>query len=138
MTEPSRDYSAESLQLAREMLRDAKLLLEEGSLRSAVDRAYYSMFHAVRALLYRLDLSIPRTHAALRNLFGRHFLTTGKLPKELGRWLGEAFRLRQQSDYEIRAPLAEDRVRKTIEHAEAFVEAVEKSAGRADSSSSES
>lgn len=88
------------------------------------------MFHAVRALLYRLNLPIPKTHTGLRNLFGQHFLTTGELPKELGRWLGEAFRLRQQSDYEIRAPLAEDRVRKTIERTEAFVEAVEKYASR--------
>src|SRR5437016_7197977 len=94
MTEPSKDYTTESLRLAREMLRDANLMLENDSYRSAIDRAYYAMFHAVRAALHKEGVEIPKTHAGLRNLFGQHFLTTGKLPKDLGRSLGQTFRLR--------------------------------------------
>ena len=38
-------------QRAREALRDARLLLAEGSLTGAINRFYYAAFYAARALL---------------------------------------------------------------------------------------
>ena len=52
MTESSKTFTTESLRIAREMLLDARLMLERESYRSAVDRSYYAMFHAVRAALH--------------------------------------------------------------------------------------
>ena len=124
MMEPSSDYATESLRLAREMLRDAKFMLQQQSYRSAADRAYYAMFHAVRAALYKDRVEIPKTHAGLRNLFGQHFLLVGKLPPDVGRWLGEAFRLRQQGDYEVLTHVAKETVEGTVINAEKFVELV--------------
>lgn len=124
MTEASKGYTTESLRLAREMLQDAKLMLKEESYRSAADRAYYAMFHAVRAAFHKDGVEIPKTHAGLRNLFGQHFLVIGKLPKDLGRWLGQAFRLRQQSDYEVHIRLAKEPVEQTVTNAEKFVQIV--------------
>ncbi len=46
MMEASKSFWTESLRLAREMLYDAKFMLQSDRYRSAVDRAYYAMFHA--------------------------------------------------------------------------------------------
>ena len=67
MTDPSKSFTTESLWLAREMLADARLMLERESYRSAVDRAYYAMFHAVRAALHKDGVDLPKTHAGLRS-----------------------------------------------------------------------
>lgn len=45
------DYSKYRLQRAKEGLRAAHLLFLNGEYRIANNRAYYSMFHAMRALL---------------------------------------------------------------------------------------
>ena len=44
------------LELARELLDDAKLLLKEGRYRSTVSRAYYAAYHACIALMESLSL----------------------------------------------------------------------------------
>jgi len=124
MMEASKSFSTESLRLAREMLYDAKLMLQSDRYRSAVDRAYYAMFHASRAALHMDSLELPKTHAGLRNLFGQHFLITDKLPKDLGKWLSQAFRLRQRGDYEVHAEIEEERVQETIANAENFLHTI--------------
>ena len=44
------------LELARELLEDARLLLAQGRYRSAVSRAYYAAYHACIALVESLGL----------------------------------------------------------------------------------
>lgn len=44
------------LELARELLEDARLLLAQGRYRSAVSRAYYAAYHACVALLESFGL----------------------------------------------------------------------------------
>ena len=124
MTEPSKTFTTESLRLAREMLSDAKLMLDRESYRSAVDRSYYAMFHAARAALHNEGVDLPKSHAGLRNLFGQHFLVTDKLNRDLGRWLGQAFRLRQQGDYEVHADVGREAVEEGIANAEKFLQIV--------------
>jgi uncharacterized protein (UPF0332 family) len=106
------------------MLSDANLMLESESYRSAVDRAYYAMFHAARAALHSESVDLPKTHAGVRNLFGQHFLVSGKLSKDLGQWLSQAFRLRQQGDYEVHADVGEGAARDAVVNAEQFLKAV--------------
>ena len=120
----SKTFATESLRLATEMLSDAKLMLESDSYRSAVDRAYYAMFHAARAALHTESAVLPKSHAGLRNLFGQHFLVSGKLSKDLGQWLGQAFRLRQQGDYEVHADVSEEAAEEAVVNAEQFLNAV--------------
>lgn len=124
MTEPSKTFTTESLRLAREMLQDARLMLHSESYRSAIDRAYYAMFHAARGALHHAGVELPKTHAGLRNLFGQHFLVTEKLPKDLGKWLGQAFRLRQQGDYEVHTDVGKEPVEEAVANAENFVQVV--------------
>ena len=43
--EPTKEYAKRCLELAQEYLEDSKKLLELKRFRSAIDRAYYAMFH---------------------------------------------------------------------------------------------
>ena len=83
---------------ARETLHDARLLLEGGSLHSAVNRLYYACFYVVSALLLTRGLSSSR-HAGVRSLFVKHWVKTGLVPKEMGRFSNPLFERRQVSDY---------------------------------------
>ncbi len=83
---------------AEETLRDAELLIRNGSLHGAVNRLYYACFYAVSALLLCRGLSSSK-HSGVRSLFLRHWVKPGTLPEETGRFFNRLFEHRQKSDY---------------------------------------
>lgn len=103
------------------MLADAKLMLENGRLKSAADRAYYTMFHAAQAAVSQEVARLPRSHKGLRTLFAQHFVGTNRVPRALSRDLTFAFELRQASSYEVSAEFGEGVVKETVERAEDFI-----------------
>jgi len=111
------------LELAEEMLADAKALHAEGRLRSAADRAYcrYSIFHAAQAALAKHGLKAPRTHKGLRSQFGERLIATGILEREYSRDLTKAFEMRQESTYEAYGSVTGDEMADLIARAERFV-----------------
>ncbi len=109
------------MELADEFLADAKLSLEHSRLRSAINNAYYAMFHASQAILASKGFSPPKTHKGLRELLGREIIMTGVLEKEFGKDMSEAFEMRQASTYDIYANFGEEIVTETVNKAERFV-----------------
>ncbi len=83
---------------AEETLQAAKLLFEGGHLPDAVSRLYYACFYMVSALLWTEKLSSSK-HTGIRSLFARHWIKTGRLPAELGRFYHHLFEFRHQADY---------------------------------------
>ena len=79
------------MQLAEEMLADARFMRDSGRLKSAADRAYYAMFHAVQAALSQTGARPPKTHKGVRTLFARHVVATKKVPRTLSQDLTFAF-----------------------------------------------
>lgn len=65
----------------------------------AAARAYYAMFHAARALLAARGLT-ARSHSGLAAVFAEHFVRTGEVDVQLGRWLGQGRRTREIGDYD--------------------------------------
>lgn len=61
--------------LARNALRAAQLLARHGIYADAVSRAYYAVPHAAKAALQTKDIS-AESHAAVKRLFGLHFVKT--------------------------------------------------------------
>ncbi|WP_203218960.1 HEPN domain-containing protein [Geoglobus acetivorans] len=57
------------LALAGECLEEAENLLSGGLYRGAVSRAYYSMYHAARALLLTKNIA-PKKHAGVLKMLG--------------------------------------------------------------------
>jgi len=119
------------LELADEFLADARLCLEHSRLRSAINSAYYAMFHASQAILALKGISPPKTHKGLRELLGREIIITGLLEKDFGRDLSEAFEMRQASAYDIYANFEEESVSKIVDKAERFVKRIKEIIGEA-------
>ena len=66
------------------MLQDARLMLQSESYRSAVDRAYYAMFHAVRGARHDESVEPPRPMPAFEISLGSIFSYLRNYPKISG------------------------------------------------------
>jgi uncharacterized protein (UPF0332 family) len=112
------------LEIAARFLKSSKILLEDGDLRSAVDRAYYAMYHATQAIIAWKKIRPPKTHKGLREVFGKEIILEGIADKELEKYLTKGFEMRQSSTYKLYVDFGREGVRKLIEDAEEFVERI--------------
>ncbi len=113
------------LELAHEMLRDARLLKEnDGSPVSIVNRSYYSVFYAALALLVTVDTE-PSKHAGVLAKFDELFVREGIFPKEMSRILHHAFDMRQAGDYQKSRAISMEQAVEVLSSAEKFVKAIE-------------
>jgi uncharacterized protein (UPF0332 family) len=85
------------LEQAEESLQAARVLLEKGYIRSAVNRCYYAMFYCVLALLTTQQKETSK-HSGAIALFDLEFVKKGIFQRKLPRWPHEAFDLRQRCD----------------------------------------
>ena len=104
----------------QESLDDARLLAEAERWNAGVNRLYYSCFYAVSALLVRDGLSSSR-HTGVRSLLNRHYVRTGKVPRDLARVYNDLFERRQEGDYADFVRFQADQVRPWIPQTEAFI-----------------
>lgn len=85
-------------QQAKERLGAAKELLRLGFYNDAISRIYYAMFSSMTLLFYVEGISFSK-HKALITAFHRDFIKTGIFEKQFGKDVSDAFRKRQESDY---------------------------------------
>jgi len=85
------DKAVESLEAAH---RD----LAAKSFSFAINRAYYSLFYAVSALLLEEGRRF-RKHSGVRATFNQHVIKTGRLARKHGDLYNRLFRDRQEGDY---------------------------------------
>ncbi len=68
-------------------LESARLLLTDGDIEGACNRAYYAMYDAAQAALLlsgaAADPAEIRTHSGLIGAFGKHLVKTGRIPADL-------------------------------------------------------
>ena len=65
-----------------------------------MNRMYYACFYAASALLLYAEIDGVKTHEGVRQMFGKHFILTGKVPKEWGRFYTVIYNNRSEADYE--------------------------------------
>lgn len=94
------EAAAEDLASARDELEAAEALMALGKHRIALGRAYFAVFHAIRARLYLEGLE-PRSHAGTRHLFDLHFVKTGRFPPETSRIVARLPKFREEADYAV-------------------------------------
>lgn len=83
---------------AEQAMQDAKILLDDGSLRGAANRIYYSVFHAVSALALSRGASFKK-HSSLLTYFHKEFIRSGVLDRVHGRTVQKAADDRTDADY---------------------------------------
>lgn len=112
------------LEKAKEKLNIAVSLLEDGAYDDAVSRAYYAAFHAATAVLMTEGLT-AETHRGLLNLFGLHFIKTGKIDRKYGKYLANLKDDREAGDYEAFSAIDKETAERSVNEATEFLKAME-------------
>ncbi|MBD5476140.1 MAG: HEPN domain-containing protein [Lachnospiraceae bacterium] len=116
-TSVQKDYARYRLNKSKEDLEAAKLLLDNGNYRIANNRAYYSIFHALRAMLV-LDNFDSSKHSGVIAEFRRRYIKENIFPIEMSKMIGSAFTIRNASDYDDMFIASKDETIEQIDNAE--------------------
>jgi uncharacterized protein (UPF0332 family) len=109
------------LQAAAEELQAAQHNINGGYYGVAVSRAYYAIFYAASAAL--LTQGIERhKHSAVLAAFRQYFVKPGKIETRFSDIFGEAFELRQATDYDMLITTDREQATALLQHAQEFVE----------------
>lgn len=118
------ELKAYRLEMAKERLNSAKVLLEAGSYKDSIGRSYYAMFTAVRALLAAEGQDFSR-HAGVIAYFQKEYVKTGKFDKKYSKYISQAFQMRNNTDYTDFFLVSLRDAEEQYGRAEAFVKAME-------------
>ena len=88
------------------------------------NRVYYSVFHAVTALLIQNGLH-AESHKGVSILFIKHFIKEGLIDEEFGRIFARLETMREKSDYTCLFETTEDEVMPMIPKAKELVSIIE-------------
>ena len=116
---------------AEECLSAAKNLRENGNYKSAANRAYYTVFHAMRAVLSLNEIDMKR-HSGVISEFRRLYIKTGIFQSELSQMISSLFEIRSDSDYDDFFVISKNEVDEQIKNAELFLTSVRTYLGEAD------
>lgn len=109
---------------AAETLHDARTLYDVGSYSSAVNRIYYALFYEATALLLAKNLTSSK-HSGARSLFNEHFVKTGIVDTENGKFFSIMYDFRQKGDYADFTVFRKDSVFEWLVKAEKFLSDIE-------------
>ena len=117
------DLMRHRLEQARECLNIAETIVD-ASTKTAANRSYYCIFHAMRAVL-ALDEFDSKKHSGIISYFRQNYIKTGKFNADFSNTIGKAFEIRGDSDYQDFYVVSKQDVLEQIENAKRFLEAVE-------------
>ena len=106
-----------------ESLEDARIMFENGRYKNSLNRAYYCIFHAIRAVntLKEFDSS---KHSGVISFFNQNFVKEGIFDKELSKIIKQAYDSREKADYLDFYIASSEEAEKQIVRAEQFLEAI--------------
>lgn len=112
------------LEKAHKCLEASELLISAESYADSVNRSYYCIYHAVHAVLTTIGFSSSK-HTGNISEFRRMFIKTGVFPEIYSDIVGDAFKVRTKSDYDIHYIVSKSEVTTQYENAKKFLEEVE-------------
>lgn len=93
------DLSHYRMEKAREDLSSSKLNLDNKKFSTSINRSYYSMFHAVRAL-FALEKFDSKKHSGIISHFNQYYIKPRHVDPEYFKMLTGAFQIRKDCDYD--------------------------------------
>ncbi|EOS69910.1 hypothetical protein C818_02148 [Lachnospiraceae bacterium MD308] len=82
-----------------EELENSKILLDSGKFKLSLNRSYYSIFHAMRAVNVLDDFDSSK-HSGVIAHFNQFHVKEGHFPKEASKIIRTASEMREHADYE--------------------------------------
>ena len=99
----SKEFALYRLQRAKQECDTAELLYRENKLLASNNRAYYSIFYSIRAVLAMEKIDFKK-HKDVLAYFNKNYVKTEIFPRKIGRKIGRkivvASRIREDSDYD--------------------------------------
>ena len=123
LEESRKSLSLYRLNKATECITAAEAALESGSLPTAINRSYYCIFHAMRAVI-SLDTYDSSKHSGIISFFRQHYIKTSIFPVEFSDIIERAFKTRSKSDYDDFYIFTKSEAQRQITDAKTFLEAV--------------
>lgn len=120
----SKELAKHRLEQAKEDLVAAKMLYDGKLYKSANNRAYYSIFHSIKAVLALEPIDFKRNKDVL-GYFNKNYINTEVFPRKMGRKIIDASNIREDSDYDDEFVVDKEKTLKQIQTAEELIELVE-------------
>lgn len=92
------DFAMHRLSVAKEDLETAKYDLLGNHFRAANNRAYYSIYHSITAVLALEQVAFKKHKDTIAH-FNKEYIKTEKFSRQLGRQISRAQEIRHASDY---------------------------------------
>ena len=86
------------LEQSKENFEEAEALFNINKYKGASNRAYYSIFHAIKAIL-ALEQADFKKHSSVIAYFNKEYVSKNIFSRELGKRVNEARFFREKSDY---------------------------------------
>lgn len=125
MQPSEKDLSNYRLDRAKEDIRTAQINIENGLYKGAINRSYYAIFHAIRAVNV-LDGFDASKHSSVIAHFNQYHVHTGDFEKGLYKIIDSAYRIREKCDYSDFFIVSKEDALEQYEKAAKFLESVEK------------
>lgn len=119
-----RDLVLYRLETARNDLKSARALFSIEDYKGANNRAYYSIFHAIKAVHAVSGKAYKRHKDAVAN-FNKDYVKTSVFPREMGRKIGQAEEIRHASDYDDFYIATREEAEEQIETGKQLLELIE-------------
>jgi uncharacterized protein (UPF0332 family) len=120
MTEGIEDLIKYRISRSIDTIVEAETMIKNGFWNASVNRIYYSCYYAVSGLLLKKSIE-TNSHKGLRQMFGLHFVQTGLVPKEDGRFFSDLYDRRQTGDYDDFVMYDEETVLSLFSKAKNFI-----------------
>ena len=102
-----------------EALEDAKIMYDAGRYKNALNRAYYAIFHGLRAV-NALDGFDSSKHSGVISHFNQNYVKNGIFPKEVSKLIKLASEKREEADYLDFYVASKKEAEEQIENSETF------------------
>ena len=120
-----KDLARYKLERAREEFDTAELLFENERLKAANNRAYYSIYYSLTAVLCLEPIAFKK-HKDTIGYFNKNYVHTDKFPREIGRNISKAAKIRHASDYDEFYIASKEETEKQIRTAKELADLVDK------------
>ena len=121
----SKELAKHRLEQAKEDLEAGKLLYDKNFYKSANNRAYYSIFHSIKAVLALEPIDFKR-HKDLLAYFNKNYINKEIFSRMMGRKIQNASAIREDSDYDDEFIVDADKTNEQLKTAEELIELVDK------------
>lgn len=121
----SKDLSKHRLEQAKENLEEAEILYNVNKFKGANNRAYYAIFHSIKAVLALEPIDFKK-HKDVQAYFNKNYVNTEIFPKKIGHKIVVASTVREDSDYDDEFTVKPEETKEQMNTAKELIDLVEK------------